>query len=203
MRKVLMALGMLVALGCEASASDRPGYDGGLYAGLSVGYSASVLEAEDIDLAGQGAFVGAFAGFGGVTNGVYMGVEGDFQISDVTAGFSDADVSVRGSSDYLASIRARVGLPLGPALLYATAGPAVTKSKITATDGVDTISDGKLSVGLAVGAGIEAELTPTVLVRVEGLHYRFPSETYDMDGSSVRVDQSETVIRAGVAFKLY
>lgn len=197
-------LGAVIALAFVTPATAQQGpFKGGPYAGLTAGYSSTVFEAEDVDLGAHGLFGGAYAGFGFYTGGVYLGLEGDAMLTDIKAKFSEADVTVTSKSDYLASIRARVGLPLGPALAYVTAGPAFTNTKITGSDGIDGASKSETLIGVAVGGGLETNLTNTIMVRIEGLHYAFPDEGFKFgDLGKADIGQQETVIRVGVGFRL-
>lgn len=199
----LFAFALVAFAGCTtASASGYDdGYSGGAYAGLTVGYGTEVFTADDtLDLADQSLFGGAYVGFGAVTSGgLYLGLEGDATLRDVKGEVGAAGVNVSASSNWLASIRARAGVPVGPSLFYVTAGPAFTESKL----GVSGFGDDKqLMIGLAVGGGVEAELTNTVLIRLEGMHYHFAEEEFRINGLTADLDHSQTVVRVGVGFKL-
>lgn len=175
----------------------------GPYAGITVGYSSQVFEAATLDLGSHGAFAGGYLGFGGIVNGMYLGIEGDATLRDVKGKMADSAFSVTASNNYLASIRARAGLPVGHTLLYITGGPAWTDTKLKATDGFVTAEERQSMLGLAAGAGIEAYITPTMHIRLEGLHYVFPDKKLDFSSSdAVKLGQQETVIRVGLGFKL-
>lgn len=202
MRKALLLAATAASMIVPAAAADEAGYRAGPYAGLAVGYSSGVLQAEDVDLASAGAFGGAYVGFGGFTGGLYLGVEGDGMLTGIKSKLSDADFSVTGKNSYLASVRARAGVPVGPALIYVTAGPAFTDTKLKATDGVDSLTQSETLIGLAAGGGIEAALTNTVLLRLEAIHYAFPAEKFGLADSKIDLEQRETVVRVGLGFRL-
>jgi len=195
------ALAVLFAAGCQtASAADEDGsrHDG-VYLGVVGGYATQALQAEDLDLATQGAFGGAVLGFGKVVGGTYYGLELDAMLRDIKPTVGAGATTVTMTNDWLASARLRVGLPIGPALFYSTGGIAVTESKL-AVAGLG--SDQQYVVGWVAGAGAEAALLPNMSIRVEALHYGLPSETFTISGVEGSIKQSETVARVGVLFRL-
>lgn len=213
-----VAIGAVVAL-CALTAckdkvkaeprgpADPPGAvnwsHGGPYAGIAVGYSSSVLQADVVDLGATGAFGGAYIGFGGIVGGAYLGIEGDAMAKDVKGRMSEGQATLTASTGYLASVRARVGLPIGHTLAYVTAGPAWTDSKLKASEGSYSIEAKDTLLGLALGAGIEAYITPTMHIRLEGIRYAFPERSMSFGSAdTVKLGQEETVIRVGVGFKL-
>jgi opacity protein-like surface antigen len=96
-----------------------------------------------------------------------------------SAGSSDF---ATGKLDNLASIRARIGIPVTNdrrGLLYVTGGAAWVNASATVYDGVvgepDTTSV-KVDfdrIGAVVGGGFEWAITPQWRARVEGLYYIF------------------------------
>lgn len=204
MRALLAAIGAALLLSCSPLKADEPSaWHDGAYAGLTAGYSAATLKAADLDLGASGLFAGGFVGYGKIVQGVYLGIEADAMLKDLSGSSDVAGITVKGSGEYLASIRGRIGLPIGPALLYATAGPAMTTLKLSATDGLDSVKGSERVFGVVGGAGISAQITPAVIIRLEGLHYWFPDKNLSLDGLDVKTRQEETVIRAGIAFKIW
>lgn len=200
MRRILTAAIAALCLSTVAARADDPAWNhGGLYLGLAGGYSTTALKAEDMKLAGEGAFGGALLGYGIVTNGLYMGIEVDGTLRDIKPALSDGTTTVSFSNAWMATGRGRLGLVFGPALLYGTAGVAVTESKLAATD---FGSDKLYSVGFVGGGGIELITFKNLAIRLEALHYAMPAETFSIQGVEATVKQSETVARAAVTFKL-
>lgn len=177
------------------------GSHGGPYAGITIGYSSQTLSTPGIDLAGQGVFGGAYIGAGMVTGGLYLGIEGDVSLRDVRSKVAAGAYTLEAGADWTATVRGRIGIPVGPAMPYLTAGVAIQESKLALT-GAGTATE--LQYGLAAGGGMELNVTKTLHVRLEGMHYAFPSESYSFGalGSTGKVDLGETVIRAGIGFKL-
>ena len=97
------------------------------------------------------------------------------------------------------SLRGRLGVAIGPALLYGTGGVAHAKAdlEVTATNGVQTVSMSKSfsETGYVFGGGIEYMFRPTLVGRLEGLRYQFNG----IDGTSE--DYKVDVIRGGLSVK--
>lgn len=170
------------------------------YIGALAGYDASVFEADNIKLGDAKLFGGAFGGFNyRVSKDLIAGVEVDYMLTDVKGQIGNGIASVTASTDYLATVRGRVGMPFGPALAYLTAGVAFTdqKANVLGASEKDTL------VGLAVGGGIELELSQGMFARLEGMHYTFDASKVDMGGGNVvEVSNDHTTVRVGLGFKL-
>ncbi|MDX2288181.1 MAG: outer membrane beta-barrel protein, partial [Hyphomicrobiaceae bacterium] len=174
----------LIALGVAPAASEPPmratgyaepqlaGAHDGAYVGFMSGLSASALDApEGPSWADTGLFGGAFIGYGRVTGGTYLGIEIDGMVRDIKPASTDGVSTVSFSNRWLASGRVRMGLPIGPALLYATGGLALQESVLKVNDPLINDSDAQMIWGAVVGAGVEVKLTHTVALRLEGRHY--------------------------------
>jgi len=197
-RALIAAAALLCA--APAMADDKGGTHSGLYAGVTGGVATSAITAEGLSIADTGAFGGAFVGFGQqLPSGVYAGIEIDGVLEDVQGSLSDSGIAVTAGSDWLASARVRLGQAFGPALLYGTAGLAITESKITAAGFGE---DSQMLYGLAAGAGIELALTKTVTAGVEVMSYQFQPEMFQIGGVDFEADSSETVGRARLSFRL-
>jgi opacity protein-like surface antigen len=174
----------------------------GLYVGLLGAYDTTVLEAEGIDLASGKLMAGALIGYNWrAAPGLVLGVEADWMLTGVSASAGDDEVSIRASTDHLVSVRARAGVPLGPTLLFVTAGPAWQHAKLTVSQGEDSTSDREWQQGAAFGGGAEVELSRALAVRLEALHYVFPED----EGPLRHLLDSEnqhTIIRGGLTLKL-
>ncbi len=204
MRTLWAAIAAALLL-CTPAKSEPSAWHDGAYAGITIGYGAGAFEAEGINLGADGVLAGGYVGYGKIVmpGGVYLGIEADAMLKDLSGSSDVLGINVKGSGDYLASIRGRVGYAVGPALLYATAGPALTTMRLSATDGIDSVADSKRVFGVVGGLGIDAQITPTMTLRLEGLHYWFPDRTLNLDGADVKTGQQETVVRAGISFKLF
>jgi len=170
----------------------------GFYGGVTAGYSAATIQADDFDFGGNGLLGGGYVGFNYRLPGLVIGVEGDWMLTDIKAETDNALFTFTAKTNSLASVRARAGLPMGPVLVYGTGGIAWTDAEVVVPGG----NDDKMLMGWVAGAGVEIELTRTVHIRLEGLHYGFDEETFTAGGGSGDVGLDQTVVRAGLGFRL-
>ena len=159
------------------SSSDTSGWSGGGHAGYNLG----------------------FAGF-------VAGVEGDLNYDGSNASYTFAGGGGSLDSSWNATLRGRVGLPVGPALFYATAGFARKGSTFVETNGAGlSASQDHTFVGAVYGIGAEAYVMPNMSVRLEALRYDYGAEKLSLSGAAntvQEIDPSDTVVRAGVTFHL-
>jgi len=175
----------------------------GLYAGVLGAYNSAELKAEEFKFSDGHLAAGGFGGFNYRTpGGPVVGIEADYMFLDVKASRTVESVTVTASANYLASVRARLGAPIGPAMIYVTGGVAFTNQKLFATDG-ETSAGSKQDMlfGGVIGAGIEAELTKSLFVRVEALHYVFPDKNMPLDETVLQTSNRQTLARAAFGFK--
>jgi outer membrane immunogenic protein len=168
----------------------------GFYAVAIGAYDTAVLEAEGFDLASGKLMAGAALGWNWRAGGVVLGMEADWIFTGISASGGDEEVAIRASTDHLVSVRARAGIPLGPALIYATAGPAWQHAKLTVGDA----SERTWHLGLAVGGGAEVELTRSFALRLEALHYAFPNDGAPLN-EILDSENQHTTVRAGAVLK--
>lgn len=177
-------------------------HDGG-YVGLTAGINSANLKApEGPTLGDDGYFGGAYIGVGATYSGTYMGIELDAMLRDVKPAITDGITTVSMSNRWMGSLRGRIGMPIGPALLYGTGGIALQEAVLQVNDPLISASSGEYVFGLVGGAGLEVLLTRTVSLRVEGLHYAWRDQTFTIAGEQAKIGQSDTVFRVGVGFKL-
>ncbi|MGB7245556.1 MAG: outer membrane beta-barrel protein, partial [Methylovirgula sp.] len=88
--------------------------------------------------------------------------------------------STSASTEWLYTLRPRVGLTLGPALLYATGGLALTEERINETNmfpgvnaGSDIFSAEQARIGWIIGGGAEYRLDNHWSIKAEYLYARF------------------------------
>jgi outer membrane immunogenic protein len=170
----------------------------GLYVGLLGGYDVAVMEAEGIDLAGGKLMAGAMVGWNWrAAPGLVAGIEADWMFTGISASTVADEVTLKASTDHLVSLRARLGVPIGPALLYVTGGPAWQHVKLT----VDDVSERTWQLGAAMGGGAEIELSRSLAIRGEVLHYIFPEDGAPLSGL-LESENQHTTARIGAVFKL-
>ena len=162
----------------KGSFKDEPAYVSpttwaGFYAGIHAGSTFDdtlTLTDGDSSISGEAdsAFVGGIhVGYNWQksTNWVF-GLEAAVSLLD--DGEEDFEVT-----DYLASVRGRLGYATGNSLFYGTGGVAF----LGYSDDVAGLLDEDTAVGFVVGGGFEHKLTDNISFGVEGLYYDFSSET--------------------------
>jgi len=200
-----VAIAATAILIAGAARAEDPGWNRtGPYVGVLAGYDLVQLEAQGIGKSASTIpFGGAFGGLNIRQGDLVYGLEGDFLLTDIKGTSSASGVTVSASSHYLASVRGRVGLPAGPALLFATAGVAFTDHSLSATAGPFSNTDkGTMDVGAAFGGGVDMELTRAVFVRLDAIHYWFPDNSMPLGFDQVKSANQETLIRVGLGIKL-
>ena len=163
----------------------------GFYIGGHGGYGLS--NSQGLDL--KGGFAGGQVGYNYQMNNFVWGIEGDGAWADISQTNPFGVPLTKVSFDSLASLRARLGVAFGNALLYGTGGGGWGHLKLSAVG----LSDSTWLSGWTAGAGIEYAFTPNWTGKVEYLHYGFGgSET--LFGVSVGKLDVET-IKAGINYK--
>lgn len=168
------------------------------YVGAVAGLDVAQFEVEGFKFSDAAWLAGGFTGINIrlPSSPFVIGIEGDYLFTDIKA---TPGAVVVATTHYLASVRARAGVGMGPALLYVTAGPAFTDRKFTTA-----VTDKDFSVGAAMGGGVEAEVTKALFLRLEAVHYAFPDNDSTSCGASCLYTSKaqETTVRVGVGFKL-
>ena len=151
---------------------------------------------------------GGHAGFNLGLGGIVVGIEGDANLDSSKLNFTPSLGGGTGTfeSDWSGTIRGRVGLPVGPALLYATAGYAWTDATLTQKSAAGTsFSSSHTFDGVVYGLGAETFVLPNMSLRLEALRYDYGADKLSLTGATNALgefDPSETVVRAGVSFHL-
>lgn len=163
----------------------------GAYVGIVGAYDIALLDVDGIDFGSGKLMAGALVGYNWrVASNIVLGIEGDWIFTGISASTTPDEITLKATTDHLVTLRARAGITAGPALLYLTAGPAWQQQKLTIGD----VSDREWQLGAAVGGGAEVELTRSLFVRLEALHYIF--------GEFQDSDNQHTAVRLGLGFKL-
>jgi len=185
----------------------------GLYIGGNMGgaFDANKLTFNDLsttqDLSFRGQnndtkFIGGVhAGYDFQPGGIMFGVEGDSDFGD--------------NINYLASIRGRVGAPLGPVLLYGTGGAAFEGAHEqfavdSASGGTSQFSRHVNKNGWVVGGGVETYVMPALSIGAEGLWYDLGKDSTNLstptaagaETFSVADDRKFAVARARITYHL-
>jgi outer membrane immunogenic protein len=147
----------------------------------------------------NGGLFGVYAGYNWQTGPWVIGAEGDFNgvWNDETFNIGGFDVDV--GTDYLASLRGRVGYAFDRTLIFATGGVAFTQFSAQADIFDDDFLDADQSfTGWTIGAGAEYAFTNNWIGRVEYRYYDFSSDVLDDFGD---VDLETNTLTVGVAYK--
>jgi outer membrane immunogenic protein len=226
-RRLLLAATALAAIAGPALAADLPYREAppaytppvplftwsGLYLGGQLGYAwgndeytvASPFSIYSSHFGPSGIIGGAHVGYNAQFNQIVVGVEGDVEGSGYKKTFNSNFIAYGTEIPVQGSIRARVGVALDRALIYATAGGAFASLKNTYASflGYDTLS--KTRAGWTVGGGIEYALTGNWSVRAEYRYTDYGSvQDYPYNsapGAIVRHKETENAIRAGFSYK--
>lgn len=142
------------------------------------------------DLDDDGFVGGAQIGYNWQMPGWLLGVEADINSLSLDSAYtltapypaggkfgSNYTVATSVEQDWLATLRARVGVPIGASLLYATGGLAIGDTEITQSFSdnfspiaLQAVSNDETRVGWTAGVGVEFPIGQMTTVKVEYLH---------------------------------
>lgn len=181
----------------------------GVYAGVHGGANWSDVDFSNLGSASSTAFTGGgHIGMNMNFGSLIAGVEGDWDYDDSSYGYFVLPSGTTGNLDvdWTATLRGRLGMNVGPALLYATAGIAWSERSVVETTAAGvSASNSQLLTGVVYGIGAETFVMPNLSLRLEALHYDYGSEDISISGAAAAVkeiDPSDTVVRAGITFHL-
>ena len=182
----------------STSAFPSPGFGAPAVGGAGVAGFGLLPVAHDID--DNSLLAGGHAGFNWQFNQWVFGIEGDFTWVDRSSSNSQTlfssfgapvdagSMTLTADTEWLATVRGRLGYAWNALLIYGTGGVAFTDTNYRANFRGGSIlvpllpnasgAFGGTEVGFAVGGGAEWMLTPNWLLRAEYLYYNF-------DGGSV------------------
>jgi len=133
-----------------------------------------------------GGTLGVTAGINRQTGNALLGIEGDFSWSNLEAASSAYTTpdyyQMKVKWNWLATLRARAGLAVGNALVYATGGLAVVNRtnsfcnqvSVCGTSSYDA-SNSAWQIGLAAGAGAEWMMSSRMSLKLEYLYVALPT----------------------------
>ena len=166
------------------------GWAGG-YLGAYGGYGKGKF-GKDVDISAKGFQGGAFAGYNLQNGSLVYGLD-----SDLGYGGAKGNVgAVTAKKGVNGALRARLGVDVGPALIYGAAGGTATRA--TASDGA--VEDTQTHLGYTVGAGIDARLTDKIFARGEYRYDVFGAKNYALTAPA-SVDLKQHDVRLGVGLK--
>jgi outer membrane immunogenic protein len=194
----------------------------GFYAGVNAGYGWGTNNNDSVFIPGvgytdfdnndDGGFVGGGQiGYNLQLGSFVVGVETDLQFADIGGGnghgfHNGVHHGNGGGLDYFGTVRARLGVAIDRALVYATGGFAYGGGDnggcYAGTAFVGCGDD--TSNGYTLGGGVEFAVTNNLTVKVEGLYVnldRGGNDAYIQTGTNNQNDLEFGVVRAGLNFK--
>lgn len=205
MKKLLLAASAVMAIATPVLAGDLPYRRNDYYA---PGPAAPLFN-------WTGFYVGANAGYnwGSAAGGDPSGVIGGFTAGynyqyspnmvvgvETDIAFSNADDTHNGrkfESDYIGTLRARLGYSVGNVMFYGTGGAAYGKGELS----VGGLTNEQTHWGWTLGAGVEAMLTQNVSAKFEYLYVDLGDKNYATIGGPVNVGYTTNLLRGGVNYK--
>ena len=130
-----------------------------------------------------------------------FGLEADIQGSGMDASATSGVVTVNGSIDAFATLRGRIGYAFDRFMIYGTGGAAFTKTELSATNGIVSVSDSDWSTGYTLGAGFEWAVWQRMSVKLEYLYVDSGDINLTLAGLPVNDDYDFSVIRAGLNWR--
>jgi outer membrane immunogenic protein len=162
----------------------------------------------------SGYLAGGTAGFNYQVGAYVFGIEGDFDWSHLTGGsgftygaIADAVSPPTGcqtQSEWLGTVRGRVGYAVNSVLIYGTGGAAFGNIQTGLIP--PSTFDSSTEAGWTIGAGIEVGFAPNWTAKAEYLFVDLPDATCTTVancGGAVgsTVSFNENIVRAGINFK--
>jgi len=195
------------------SISNWDGLYAGIQSGIATSHSNITVDTEGTvsKAAPQQELAGGFIGYDHATNNLVIGVVADMNArfgSDMSNFDGNAlATGWRTSSDWNASIRARIGIPTQQALFYTTAGIAFANYKFDNPDcgpcaewGDDNLLGGTRT-GWAAGAGVELLLTGNWRARLEYLHADYGNRESSYSATNYDSKITSNAFQLGLAYQ--
>ena len=168
----------------------------GFYLGVYGAYGEGTSESDVAqDAHPSDPFPGVHAGYLFDLGNVILGLEGDASLADLDDDISDGGALLTQDFDNIASVRARVGLPIDNTLLFTNVGWAWADTEF----GYLVEKEQKVISGPTAGVGAQYAFSNNFIARLEYNHYFYGTTTYDLE-TQVDVKNSLDEIRAGVDF---
>lgn len=174
----------------------------GAYAGGNLGWVwggfDTVTPTDKFGSATNGVSGGVHGGYNfAITPNVITGVELDFQMTDLYAKKTRSGATLKSSSAWNSSARARLGYAMDRFLVYGTGGLAIADVHLSANG----TSKSKTAVGWTAGAGVESAVTNNVTARIEYLYQDYGTQKFTLGGSQYRADLDDSTVRFGLSYK--
>ncbi|HQZ13086.1 MAG TPA: porin family protein [Devosia sp.] len=195
-----------------------PAYDwSGFYAGFSLGgglttttvteYESEIWDYGDFSATGFGLLAGLNVGANAQFGAGVVGIEADINWTNLGAStnWDDGDITNSVRWNWLSTIRARAGLAVDNALIYATGGVALVDAHYQygeAGDPDNSVTFDGLQVGLAAGVGAEYALDENLSIKAEYLYVGLPSvRALDTDDNPYDFASGSHLLKVGLNYR--
>lgn len=206
--RIKTAIAAILLLGATgaATAADMPRKAPAYYApafydwtGFYIGANAGYGWVED---SGPKGFIGGGQlGYNWQTGRLVFGVEGDIQYTGMKQDETVGGITASAKVQSFATARARLGYAFDRLMVYGTGGFAYTKTELSLTNGIATISDSKWSSGWTAGGGVEWAAWDRWSVKGEYLYVRSGDIDLTLAGVPVSGNYNFHVARLGLNYR--
>eukprot|EP00903_Cladosiphon_okamuranus_P002076 g2074.t1 len=174
----------------------------GIYLGGTLGWNFGHFDnnsgGTSLSTSANGVGGGLYTGYNfQVTPNVVVGAEADFSLTDLKESRSNGGLNLEAKSNWNSNIRARVGYSFDRYLVYGAGGLALADLEVSAAGD----NDSKTALGWTLGAGGEAALTNNITARLEYVYQDFGSQDFNLNGTGVSSDFSNSQVRLGLGYK--
>ncbi len=175
----------------------------GFYAGAHAGVARSDFDTSlttprsNFNMATSNISGGIFGGHNWQSDKILYGLEADASMTNQKKDALIAGSSYQTKSSTSLTGRGRVGYVMDAAMVYGTAGLAMSEYKMAGPTGRDKASP----LGWVVGVGGEVKLTPTTFARGEYLYHDFGKEKFALGTNTASSAYTLNTIRAGVGVR--
>jgi outer membrane immunogenic protein len=189
MKKLLLATVLGIALQATvANAADvvtEAMHDWtGLYVGVNGGYAFGGVDEVGVNPAPgnvgelnlEGLFGGIGIGYNHQVDQLVLGIEADFQLSDISDSDAGGGYTMSNEVNYFGTVRGRAGFAIDNALIYATGGLAYGDFDYSVNGPGVAINESYSDLGLTIGAGAEFAIDDMWSVKAEYLYTIFDKE---------------------------
>jgi len=187
-----------------AQPSSNGSWDG-IFMGAAIGYGIGDLsvrgDSGNFSFDNEGVFGSVYLGRDWQMGNFVVGIEGEWGGGDINGSDQNAGTNLSSDVNWMAAVRARAGVLMGPALLlYATGGYAWTDLDLRATGATPFKTSEQLS-GYQVGGGAEYRFASQWALRLDYTYTDIEDETITANGVSNNFDPDFHLARAGLTLR--
>jgi outer membrane immunogenic protein len=194
-------LGVRQPMPVKAPAYAAPYYNWtGFYIGINGGYGFgnSRWSAVGNSFDTNGGLVGGTLGYNWQVGQAVLGLEGDGDWANIKGSTSSSFGTIQTQSNWLSTVRGRLGYAGDRWMPYATAGAAFgdIKASLPGFTGTDTTR-----AGWTAGAGVEFAISGPWTAKLEYLYVDLGNANTNVPVSPDNVSLKENIVRAGVNYR--